>query len=367
MLHNYLVLLTMSNIATVDNTIIARGLDALKVRLPPGWRLKTRLQTRATSEYRPDAVLEVRAPDGTKGLELLEAKASLTARQAADLGSRLGPLVRQGRAGGGLVVTRFASGLAQDRLRRAGLSYLDLTGNAWISLERPGLLIATQGATKDPSPPRRGIRSLKGAKAARLVRALCDGRPPVGVRDLAKRAGTDPGYTSRVIRLLEDEDVVRRDAGGQVQTLDWQGLLRRWSRDYDVARTNRAVPYLAARGLPAFTDQLRQYDGRYALTGSQAIPPAASVASSRLASCYVQDPERAAEQLDLRPAETGANVLLLEPFDPVVYERSREQSGLRLVALSQCVVDLLTGTGREPAEADSLLSWMAANEDAWRA
>ena len=161
--------------------------------------------------------------------------------------------------------------------------------------------------------------------------------------------------------------MVRRDAGGQVQTVDWQGLLRRWSRDYDVARTNRAVPYLAARGLSAFTDQLRQYGARYALTGSQAIPPAASVASSRLASCYVPDPERAAEQRDLRPAETGANVLLLEPFDLVVYERSREQSGLRLVALSQCVVDLLTGTGREPAEADSLLSWMAANEDAWRA
>ena len=355
----------MSNGAISDNTIIGRGLEAFKARLPPGWDLRTRPQARV-GEYRPDAVLELRAPDGTKGVLLIEAKVSLTARQASDLCFRLAPALQAGRAGGALVVTKFASELAQDRLRRAGVSYLDLTGNAWITLARPGLLIATQGAEKDPSPVRRGIRSLKGAKAAHLVRALCDWRPPVGVRDLAKRAGTDPGYTSRVIRLLEDADLVGRDSNGQVQTVDWPGLLRRWSRDYDVAKTNRAVTYLAPRGVSPFTDQLREYGERYAVTGSLAVPPAASVAPGRLASCYVGDPERVAEQFKLRPADTGTNVLLLEPFDPVVYERSREESGLRVVAMSQCVGDLLTGTGREPAEAEALLTWMAANEGAWR-
>jgi hypothetical protein len=81
----------------------------------------------------------------------------------------------------------------------------------------------------------------------------------------------------------------------------------------------------------------------------------------------VENPERAVGELDLRPADTGANVLLLEPFDQVVWERARNEAGLTRVALSQCCVDLLTGTGREPAEAESLLSWMAENEHAWRA
>jgi len=312
-------------------------------------------------------VAEIRAPDGTKALLLIEVKPRLTAREAADLGPRLAPALGQGGAAAGLVVTRFASELARDRLRKAGLAYLDLTGNAWVNLARPGLLIVTEGAAKDPSPPRRGIRSLKGAKAARLVRALCDWRPPVGIRDLAKRAGTDPGYTSRVTRLLEDEDLVQRDGTGRIRMVDWQGLLRRWARDYDVARTNRAVPLLAPRGLPAFMDRLRQYDQPYAVTGSLAVPAAASVAPGRLASCYVRVPQRAAEQLDLRPVDAGANVLLLEPFDAVVFDRTRDASNLTVVAVSQCVVDLLTGTGREPAEAESLMTWMTANEDAWRA
>ncbi len=257
--------------------------------------------------------------------------------------------------------------MARDRLRRAGVSYLDLEGNVRIILDRPALLIETEGADQDPAPPRRGIRSLKGPKAGRIVRALCDWRPPVGVRELARRTGTDPGYTTRVLSLLQDEDVVRRGSGGEVTDVRWQDLLRRWARDYQVSKSSRTLACLAARGLDGFTSRLRSYKDRWAVTGSRAVPRAASIAPGRVASCYVENPERAVSALDLRPAETGANVLLLEPFNQVVWERTREESGLTCVAVSQCCVDLLTGTGREPSEAESLLSWMAENEDAWRA
>jgi hypothetical protein len=77
--------------------------------------------------------------------------------------------------------------------------------------------------------------------------------------------------------------------------------------------------------------------------------------------------ETAAGELDLRPADAGANVVLLEPFDDVVFERTRVDSGPVRVALSQCVVDLMTGSGREPAQADALMDWMTENEDEWRA
>jgi hypothetical protein len=60
-------------------------------------------------------------------------------------------------------------------------------------------------------------------------------------------------------------------------------------------------------------------------------------------------------------------VLLIEPWDELVFERTRDQDGVVAVALSQCVVDLLTGSGRDPAQADALMTWMASHEDAWRA
>ncbi|MGH2583974.1 MAG: hypothetical protein ACRDJE_03595, partial [Dehalococcoidia bacterium] len=75
----------------------------------------------------------------------------------------------------------------------------------------------------------------------------------------------------------------------------------------------------------------------------------------------------AAKQLDLRRVETGANVLLAEPFDAVAFARGFEHAGHSYAAYSQVVVDLLTGPGRWPAEGEAVLQWMQANESVWRA
>jgi hypothetical protein len=80
----------------------------------------------------------------------------------------------------------------------------------------------------------------------------------------------------------------------------------------------------------------------------------------------VDDIEAAAERLDLRPTEVGANVILAEPFDPLVYERGRELDGITYVAPSQNAADLLTSPGRGPSEAEELIEWMTRNEGAWR-
>ena len=82
---------------------------------------------------------------------------------------------------------------------------------------------------------------------------------------------------------------------------------------------------------------------------------------------YVDDAIDAAKRLGLQPADVGANVLLVEPYDVVVFDRVVERDGLTLAAPTQIAVDLLTGPGREPSEGVELLDWMRRNEDAWRA
>ncbi len=351
----------MRNSAFSDNTLIDQGLRILYQRVPAGWRLTAKKGTLGA-----DALIIIQAPDGKGALLLVEAKGELSPRQAAELGPRLAKASKEANAVAALLISNYLSELSRKRLRAAGVNYLDLTGNAWITLKSPGLLIETTGSDRNPSPPRRGIRSLKGAKAARIVRALCDRRPPIGVRELARITGSDPGYVSRVLDLLVYEDLIQRGPSGQVAETNWQDLIRRWSRDYSMTRTNRTMTCLSPRGLEPVIDKLRTSDMRYALTGSFAVPPQASVAVSRLLACYADSPRRALSILELRPADIGANVLLIEPFDAVVYCRSRVEDGLVKVALSQCAVDLLTASGRAPAEAEALLEWMSANEDAWR-
>jgi hypothetical protein len=359
----------MRNTQQIGNSVLKRGIEELAKRLPSRWSVASVSQAAGDQDNSADALLEIRGPDGTKTRIIVEAKRHLTAAGAVALIPQFDRVARHYKDKGirRLVLTTYLSPLARDRLRASGISYLDLTGNIRIELDRPALFIESRGADRNPTPQSKDTRTLKGGSAARIVRALCDWRPPVGVRQLARRAEVDPGYVTRVLVLLASEDVIARDPMGAVATVRWQDLLRRWAQDYSVARTNRAVMYLEPRGPEKLLARLRGYSGKWALTGSRAVPPAASTAASRSVSLYVDAIERAAGELDLRTVDAGANVLLLEPFDLVVWERMRREAWLNYVGVSQCVVDLLTGIGREPAEGEALLSWMDGNESEWRA
>jgi len=104
----------------------------------------------------------------------------------------------------------------------------------------------------------------------------------------------------------------------------------------------------------------------YAATGALAAQRFDPIAPARLATIYVTDSSQAIDNLDLRETAAGANVALLEPLDPVVFDRTVERDGLRCVAPSQLAVELLTGPGREPSQGDAMLSWMEKNERVWR-
>jgi len=198
------------------------------------------------------------------------------------------------------------------------------------------------------------------------MRAVCDFRPPYGIRELAARAGASPASVSRVVDLLDREALLTRGKRGEVSALDWPGAIRRWVQDYSLTESNRTETFLEPRGLGVLQRKLAKFGETYAVTGSLPASAVAPVAAPRLASVYVEDMTQAAEELGLRQADAGANVLLVEPFDPVVFDRRWVRDDVAYCALSQVAADLLTSPGRGPAEATGLTSWMEANEDAWR-
>ncbi len=201
-----------------------------------------------------------------------------------------------------------------------------------------------------------------------MVRALVDIRPPVDVRQIAKIARTDPGNVSRLLDLLEREDVVRRSPKGKILEVVWEELLRVWTRDYSLTKSNHDFTYLDPRGLDHFVKRLESLprEMEYALTGSLAAGRWAPVAPARLAAVFVRDVPAFASALALVRAETGANVLLLQPKGDFVFERTVAEGRLVYVAPSQAAADLLTGPGRGPDEAEALLDWMRKNEHVWR-
>jgi hypothetical protein len=356
----------VGNNAYSDNPLAVDVVDLLTARFPAGWQT-TASAPQKRDEAGPaglvDVILKIRRPGAPAGVVLVEAKTRLEPKDVDYLASSLRPTPEQPI----LVAAPFISPRTQERLKAKGFSYADLTGNVRLSLSEPGLFIETTGASENPDPQSRDRKSLKGPKAGRLVRALCDFRPPIGLRDLAKRAGIDAGYASRVVEFLNREAFVARTTRGPITTIDWPALLRRWSQEYSPFQRQRAAMYLAPRGISAVVEKLKGSSARLAVSGSWAAAQIAPVAPPRLLLVYVDKPAAVAIELDLRPTEAGANVALAIPFDPVVYERTSKKSGITIAALSQVAADLLTSPGRGPNEAEALMEWMREHEDAWRA
>jgi hypothetical protein len=355
----------VGNTAIIGNDIAAEVARLLQGRLPTGWDSSPLKAAKAAknSTAPVTAALSLRRQGGVVGTVRIDARSRIEPKDVDYLAATLRPTPEQPV----LIAAPFLSPRTQERLRNRGFSYADLTGNVRLTLTDPGLFIETTGARENPAPSSRARKSLKGPKAGRLVRALCDFRPPVGLRELAKRAGIDPGYASRVVDFLDREALITRTTRGPITTVDWRALLNRWSQEYSPFARQGATMYLAARGIPAVIERLKKTKVTYAVTGSWAAAEVAPVAAPRLLMVYVDDPADVEKALDLRPGDAGANVAILTPFDDIVFERASTKGGVTVAALSQVAVDLLTSPGRGPNEAEALMDWMQQNEGTWRA
>ncbi len=265
-----------------------------------------------------------------------------------------------------MVVTPFLSPRSRQLLADYGIAYADATGNLRLELVAPAAFLLLGGSDNDPWREARPLHSLKGSAAGRVVRALCEFHPPYGIRELAQRSRTSAPSVSRVVALLDREALVTRGRRGEVVAVQWSQVLRRWVQDYGMLTANHVYNYLEPRGHAALVQKLRVASLLYAITGSLAAARLAPIAASRLGVVYVEGAELAAEHLGLRPAETGANVLLAEPYNPVVFERTELDDGVTYAAAAQVAADLLTSPGRGPAEGEALLQWMEEYESAWR-
>lgn len=349
--------------------VLRRGISQVKERMPPGWSAEASEEVHV-DDRDADALITIRAPDGTRAVLVVEAKRLVSTRDVPAVLDQLRDYINRipERPAVPLIVARYLAPSTRDRLAEAGASYADATGNVRVLLDRPGLFLRDVGANRDPWRGRGRPRgTLKGLSAALVVRALVDYAPPVTVPALVSRSGASTGATYRVVRFLEEEALIQRDQRGPIAAVEWSRLLERWSEDYGFLRSNVTASYLQPRGLPAVLDALKSATGlQYVLTGSLAAHHFAPYAPARLAMIYVDDLHDAAERLGLRQVQTGANVVLAVGNYKLAVERALSSDSLTIAAPSQAFVDLLSGPGRSAAEAKELLNWMQTHEPAWR-
>lgn len=343
--------------------------------LPPGWMVQTKTEVGglddSTNTYRrSDSRLSLTREGQKVVTYAVMAKRSLTSNNLLPAINQL--LTLQGDNSARMrpmLVARYLSSQQQRALQERGIAYADATGNLNLTSDDPLIVLSDRGASADPwRGPGRPTTSLKGLPAAKLVRALADFVPPYSVADLADAAGASLGAAYRLSDYLAGQGLLTRAERGPITEVDWPELLRRWGQEARYLDTSTTRGFLEPRGLDSLVAKLGKQAPaqRYAISGSLAAQPYAAYAEARLAIVYADDPLMLASKLTLRPAETGANVLLVTPRSPVVFERTSSWREVTIVAPSQAAADLLGGPGRNPAEGDYLLEWMKENPDAWR-
>lgn len=355
---------------TSERDVIRRAVELIIDRLPQTWSTELRDQVRA-GPRRADAVLSLRAPDGSQAWIVIEAKRSVETRDATPIAEQLKELSAELADGEGaaasLLAAPYVNPATRVRLTELGVGYADATGNISLRLDRPALFLRDVGNDKDPwRGPGRPRGSFKGGTAARVFRALVDFKPPYSVPELVRLSQASSGVTYRVVEFLEREDLLRRENGKRVIDVDWRQLIERWSREYGFALSPSTTSFLEPRGIEVTLGKLRGSSLDYSLTSSSASQFYAPYAPVRALSVYVTSIDEAAAAFDLRPAPTGGNVLLAVPEDVVAFERTQTYDGLIVAAPSQVAADLLGGPGRSPEEGRILLEWMEQNEPAWR-
>jgi len=347
----------------------AVAVDAIRSRLPQDWTAELLQDRPGVHGFGADAILRIEAPSGEASRVGIEVKRTFEARDVQAISDLVRAPSDPSHPETLMVITRYLNARVRERLAAEGLAYADATGNLLLALPRPALFLRDVGAARDPwRGPGRPRNSFRGSIAARVVRGLVDFAPPMTVPELVKRSDVSTGAGYRVVEFLEREDLLERRRQGPITRVDWRTILERWAEDYELNLQEGPVRMLEPRGVEAAMKRLRtaEPDGRYVLTGSAAAAFFEKYAQTRMALIYAERPAELAERLELRPVETGANVLLVRPTDEVVFARSTNRDGLRVAAPSQIAADLLNGPGRSPAEADALLDWMQSNESIWR-
>lgn len=246
------------------------------------------------------------------------------------------------------------------------LNWLDLSGNAHVRTD-DGVYIHVEGRPNQYAS--RGRPSSPFApKSSRVAHAmLLEPARWWRQKGLAELADLDDGHVSRIVRRLADDELLDRQ-GNEVRPRDPGLLLDAWADDYRFDRHDIVIGHATGSGIDLARElhvRLERAQIDHAFTGLPAAWALNRFARFRLNTVYVHgDPREAADAVDLRRNERGANVQIVGPDDRGVFLGQRELEDLPCVSPVQVYLDLghlpeRSGDAARQLRDDGLL-WHAA-------
>ena len=256
----------------------------------------------------------------------------------------------------GVFIAPYISPETAKFCRAQNVSYLDFAGNCHFAFD--DVYIHVEGKP-NPAAHSRTLRSLYQPKAERVLRVLLtQPSKPWRLQALAEEAGVSLGQVFKVKELLLEKMWMEETDQGILLTKPRE-LLAAWAEHYRFSK-HQATLLHTLTDLAAFEQGFSHACfGLGILCAFTALAAAARYAPYTMYQrtiAYVDgDTANLRELFDLAPVETGANVVLLTPYDDGVFYGVQQRQEISLASPLQTYLDLQSTGGRGREAADVLL------------
>lgn len=265
-----------------------------------------------------------------------------------------------------LLVVPYMSDSSRHRCRKAGISWLDLSGNAVI--RHDSLFVLVEGKPNRYRTPGRP-RNPFAPKSSRIVRTLLQNPEHHYIqKDIAEKSDVSKALVSQVVDQLEVQGFVRRLGDGSVEVVEAELLVDEWRDQYSISdhKITRGHIHSTGQGpelVRTVGQRLNEIGVSYAFTGLSSAWHYAPFASFRLAAVFVDNPLHIvnSNELGFAAEPKGANIWLVEPNDQSVFWRSICHEDVHFASPLQTYLDLKGHPERAAEASANMRTYLSEN------
>ncbi|MDI6809851.1 MAG: type IV toxin-antitoxin system AbiEi family antitoxin [Candidatus Eisenbacteria bacterium] len=256
----------------------------------------------------------------------------------------------------GILVAPYLSDASRQICKEAGVGCIDLAGNAFLSFKS---IYVDKSGTPNPFAVSRISKSVFSPKSSRILRVLLSVPSKRWyVEDMSREAGISIGLTSRVKQALLAQEWIKEE-NKSFFLIKLEEVLDQWVSNYSYQK-NLGFSFYSGLGdeelETAVKKECKKRGYRYGLalfSGARKVAP--FVRFMKFFSYIEGNIEEIATSLQLKKVESGANVILLRPYDEGVFYGLQNVSGIFVVSDIQLYLDLKSYKGRGEEAAQAIL------------
>jgi hypothetical protein len=257
----------------------------------------------------------------------------------------------------GIVIAPYISARSAEMCKEANIGYVDLSGNFWIAFNS---IFLSQENMPNQYPIETSLTNLYAPKTERVLRVLLTYPYKIWkTKNLAEEADISMGMITHIRRKLEEEEWVKHHEVG-FSLSNPQELLMNWVNHYDIQNHEQYDFYTLEPLTEAETRVLEICDKKNiisALTCFSAANHLAPMVKGQKSTIYInQDVLEVAREAGLKSVSSGANVNLINPYDPGVFWNRAKGQDLNIATPVQVYLDLMQMRGRGEEAANFLFA-----------